>query len=207
MNRLRPVYLLVALAAAFHGWAILPDPAWVVTDEGVGAPRSVANLLVVFLGPGVPVLLLGVVGAWGVGGGRALRCGARYLCGLDREGEHLHAHHGLRAAARAMVSGGLTLGLLGAAAAFLLVGDAQSGELVAAPADVAYLLSWALLSPLTALGVGRLVLGVAADGAAVRAGTPERRAFAGRDDLLLLLFLLPPVMTFTAAMWPAAPIR
>ena len=66
-----------------------------------------------------------------------------------------------------------------------------------------FLISFSLLAPITALGVGRLVLGVSADAAALRAGLVGVRTFARRDDLLLLLFLLPPVLSFGAIMWPA----
>lgn len=202
MKRSRPLLLLVVFGLSFFGWLWLPDPVWLQAAEGARSAWTI-DALWALIGPGVPVLLIGLFAAWGAGGATSLRCAGSFLLGCEREGEHLHAHHALRAAARAMVSAGLVLGLLAGTAMFLLAG--QSPE--TSPANFAYVIQWSLLTPITALGVGRLVLGVAADGAALRAGVPERRAFASRDDLLLLLYLLPPVMTFSVVVWPITKIQ
>ena len=202
MRLTRPLLLLLALVLASVGWLWLPDPAFVVpgpTADAVSSPRA---LLGVFAGPMLVVLAPAVLRAWGSCGGPALACAGRYLLGLEREQEALQAHHGLAAAAGGGVWGGLALGLLGGVAMFLLLGRSQGAGPAFAPAELARLVSWALLVPMVAVGLGRLVLGAAADHAALRAGAAERRAFAPRDDLVLLLFLLPPLMSFLVIVLP-----
>jgi hypothetical protein len=203
----RPLLFALVLVVAFMGWTWLPDPAWPYGSDGPTTARSLPDLVVVFMGPGSPLLALGLLAAWGASGGAGLRAGARYLMGREREGELLAAQGALAAGARAMVSGGLVLGLLGSAAAFLMVGGLYRAGDGPDPGALARLLQWSMLAPLSALGIGRVILGPSADGAAVKAGVPDRRAFRSRDDFMLLLYIVPALMTFAVIIWPVARIQ
>lgn len=200
MKWTRPLLLVIALSLALMGWSWLPQPAAIA--PGAASGLSVGRLLIAFTGPGAPLLALGLIAAWGAAGARGLGAGARYLAGCEREAELLLAQRALGAGARAMVSGGLIVSLLGATAAYLIVGEVLRGGESPSPVNMARLIEWALVAPLTALGVGRVVLGLAADGAAAQAGEPTRRTFGPRDDFMLLLYILPALMIFAVVAWP-----
>lgn len=207
MKWTRPLCLILVLGLTVCGWMLLPEPRQVAAAPSGSLDSSLAELVLSFLGLGLPVLAFGLIACWSAAGLGSLGSVARFLMGTERERDLVAAHHGMAAAARAMVQGGLTLGLLGTAAMYILIGEAFKSNDYASPADIAYLISFSLLAPLMALGVGRLVLGVGADAAAMRAGLSTRRTFESRDDLILLLFILPPVLTFGSALWPLPTVQ
>ena len=207
MKWTRPLCLILVLGLTFCGWMLLPEPMHVAAAPPGSFDFSLADLVISLFGPGMPVLAFGLIACWSAAGLGSIGSVARFLMGREREGDLVAAHHGMAAAARAMVQGGLTLGLLGTAAMYFLIGEALQNHDYASPADLAYLISFSLVAPLMALGVGRLILGVGADAAAMRAGLSTPRTFGSRDDLLLLLFILPPVLTFGSALWPMPTVQ
>jgi len=205
---LRPILLLLLVALALGGGMILPGPPWLeAMDQGGGATKTIADLVVDLGGPVLPILVLGFLGGLIATDGASLRAGGAFLCGIERPSTLPAAQRALAACSRAVVDAGMLVSLLAAAAAFFLVRDLQAREEHASPVLIASLVLYSTITPAAALAIGRIALGGAATAAALRAGVGERRIFGGWNDLRLLLFLIPPVALSLVVAWPARTIH
>ena len=131
--------------------------------------------------------------AWMVGGKKGLWVSSLWMLGKERPTDGLLVHRTLASAARTLVAAGLFMSLLASVCIYLHIATVNR-EVGASPAKIADWITWSIVPGTLALGLGRILLGGCADWASVRAGAPERRAFKGRDDLALLLYLLPPLL-------------
>ena len=177
--------VLGATAPFFYGWWM---PAWYVApDEATTSAKSLLDIAIFAL----PLGLLGLLAAGSAAGGRGVGAGLSWLAGRGAERDDLAAHTALAAAARAMCFASLVIGLVGLSVLWAMMARGLGGGEYVAPRSFARTLSIMIMTPMYGLVLGRLVLGAAADAAAVRGGRPELRTFHGATDVALVALVVP----------------
>ena len=195
MNRLRPIALVSVLAIAslpflLGGW----PPSWYdpssVQAESVS--RSFAALLF-DLGPAAfPVLLLTIFGTGLASGWRGLRAASAFLLG-SKQTANLEAHRALASAARVAIGSGLFFSLVAMLALLAMTSQRSDGV---SPAEIARFLTIVLISPLTGIVLGRLVLTPAATAAAIQARASELARRSATAELALFALIVPVSVLF-----------
>lgn len=175
-------------------------------DDAVQVTTSVGAIVQSFALPLGSVLALTLLaGAAGSASG-SLRRAARALIGLAREDERVAAASTLANLARLAQGIGLSLSLLAAVGAFVLVrqilGDPQN---IPAPARVANFLTWSMIPASIGLAAARLWLAPRADALFARAGE-ARRAFTPGEDFGLFAMIAPVLITLVPFFIEAKPI-
>ena len=195
MNKLRPVALVAVLAIAslpflLGGW--LPswyDPSRLQTES---VSRSFAALLF-DLGPAVfPVVLLTILATGLTSGLRGLRAASLFLLG-SKQAVSLEAHRALTGAARVAIGAGLFFSLIAMLALLATTSNNNDGV---SPALIARFLTIVMISPLSGIVLGRLVLAPAAAAAAIQANAPELARRSMTAELALFALIVPVSVLF-----------
>lgn len=193
MNLLRPflsLILVVVLLCIGGGFAfnVIEGGANLSDDNRFGLVGFVATRPV-WLG----LAALAFCSAWMVGGGAGLAASLRWLFGFERQTDCLLVQRTLASAARTLVLAGLFESLLAAACMFLVFMPPFDPANLNPVVKVGHKF-WTILPGVFSIGVGRILFASTADWAAVRGGRPTLKTFSGNDDLMLLLYLIPPVL-------------
>lgn len=187
----------------------LPLPAGssaVAVGDATEVTITAGALLQAYAPPlGSVLVLMLLAGAAGSPAG-SIRRALRALIGLAHEDERVAAAGTLAQLARLAQGIGLSLSLVAAVSAFVVVrqvlGDPQD---MPAPAAVASLLMWSMTPAAIGLAAARLWLAPTADALFARAGEP-RRSFTPGEDFGLFAMIAPVLITFVTFFLEAKPL-
>lgn len=174
--------------------------------DGTDVTYTLGAIADAFAPPFFAVLALTVLAGAAGGSSGSVRRALRALIGLAREEERVAAAGTLANLARLAQGIGLSLSLVAAVSAFVLVrqvlGDPGNAP---APATVASFLTWSVLPAAVGLAAARLLLAPRADAMFARAGAP-RRAFTPGEDFGLFAMIAPVLITLVPFFLEAKPL-
>jgi hypothetical protein len=192
-NPIRTPLLLIAGLVAIYGY-----PFWVGGTGGLDPARfdpdllgqstspTVGTILARMLFPSLVLLAAGLIVGTIRAGPASADAGLRYALGTSARRWMPGAAKFLSSCARVVAWGGVLLGY-GACALIEITVQRRSFE-----AEILTARDWSLFAPLSGILLGRIVLGVLAEGARIRVGEATPPVFSRLQDLALLgLFVIP----------------
>lgn len=201
-NPFRLFWLLGGTFIAAAGYS-----AWVGGTAGIPGEwlESVASRgswirprnLIQFFGPSLLVAGgFGLASAAALVGPRRLLGGLRFALGSNNQRTCAQAGNSLGWAARMVTWTGVWTGALAALLVFLVLHSFIISEKSIELHDVVELHWWVIQAPMTALVLGRMVLGSLADAVGIRTGRTGKPAFSLTHDLLLFSVVCLPGVAF-----------